>query len=85
MQDLGRDPTKRNPDGMESEDFRHEQREKRPLMRRQKGWKGFVWGYAERYKVFDKIWHQIKWGKDGKLSGAESIEKDGNKTVYTYK
>jgi hypothetical protein len=84
MQDLGRDPTKRNPDGMETEDFRHEQRQKRPLMRRQKGWKGFVWGYVERYKVFDKVWHKIKWGKDGNESGAKSIERDGNRTVYRY-
>ena len=79
-----RDATKRNPDYLETADFAAEKRTKRPLMRRQKGWKGFVWGYAERCKIFDKVWHNINWGKDGDKSGAKEIIKEGNKTIYKY-
>jgi hypothetical protein len=42
-----------------------------------------VHGYAERSKVFDKIWHTIKWGKP-EDSGAKEIIKEGNKTIYKF-
>jgi hypothetical protein len=54
-------------------------------LRRQKGWKGFVHGYAKRCQVFDKIWDTINWNKDPKKSGAKSVESDGKgKTIYTF-
>jgi hypothetical protein len=53
-------------------------------MRNRKGWKGFVWGYKDFMKVADKIWHTINWGENGEFSGAKSIVKQGNKTIYKY-
>ena len=58
--------------------------ENKPKLRNRKGWKGFVWGYNDFIKVADKIWHKINWGKDGEFSGAKSIEKNDNKTLYRY-
>lgn len=74
-----------NSNQMDTADGRAEVRNKRPLMRRQKGWKGFVLGYKDRYPVFDKIWHKIKWNKDPMKSGAKSVESDGKgKTIYRF-
>jgi hypothetical protein len=57
----------------------------RPALRRQKGWFGFVHGYKERVKVFDKIWGTINWNKDPEKSGAKSVESDGKgKTIYKF-
>lgn len=55
----------------------------RGTLRKQKGWIGFVHGYAERSKVFDRIWHKIKWGKPEE-SGAKEIVTEGNKTIYKF-
>lgn len=61
-----------------------EKRSQRPLMRRQKGWKGFVLGYKDRIKVFDEVWDDIDWNKDPEQSGAKSVESDGAKTIYKF-
>lgn len=63
-----------------------QKRSQRALLRRQKGWKGFVHGYPKRRRIFDKIWHTIRWGKDGEDSGAKEIERDParGKTIYKY-
>lgn len=66
-------------------DEKAQKNSQRGALRRQKGWKGFVWGYPERRKVFDKIWPTIDWNKNPKQSGAKRVESDGNgKTVYTF-
>lgn len=55
-------------------------------LRRRKGWKGFVWGYADWLRATEDEgrWDIVDWGKDGEESGAKSVEKVGNKTVYKY-
>jgi hypothetical protein len=53
-------------------------------MRNQKGWIGFVHGYAKRVKVFDKVWHKIRWNDDPDKSGAKEVIKEGNKTIYKF-
>ena len=46
-------------------------KENKALMRRRKGWIGFVHGYADYVKNVD--WDSIKWDKKTK---AKSVEKD---------
>lgn len=54
-------------------------------LRKQKGWKGFVHGYKERSKVFDKIWHKIDWNEDPMQSGAKEVEDNGKgKIIYKF-
>ena len=81
-----RDATKRNPDHLESEDFRAEKRNQRPLLRRRKGWKGFVHGYNQWLKATEDEgrWDAVNWGKDGEKSGAKEIIREGNKITYKY-
>jgi len=69
---------------LDSPDRRAEHRSKKAIMRKQKGWRGFVWGYAERCKVFDKVWHKIRWNDDPKESGAKEVIKEGNKIIYKF-
>lgn len=69
----------------EMAEARQQKNSQRGSLRRQKGWFGFVHGYKERVKVFDKIWDKINWEKDPNKSGAKSVESDGKgKTVYTF-
>lgn len=64
---------------------RQQKSSQRGGLRRQKGWKGFVHGYKERSKVFDKIWHKIQWNKNPLESGAKSVEDDGKgKIIYKF-
>ncbi len=66
-------------------DSQAQKRSQRASLRRQKGWFGFVHGYKERVKVFDKVWDKINWNKDPEKSGAKSVESDGKgKTIYTF-
>jgi hypothetical protein len=60
-------------------------KENRPVLRNQKGWKGFVWNTPKRRKIFDKVWHTIKWGKE-EDSGAKEIIHDElkGKTIYKF-
>jgi hypothetical protein len=60
--------------------------ENKPLIRNQKGWKGFVWNTPTRRKIFDKVWHTIKWNKNPKKSGAKEIIHDElkGKTIYKF-
>ncbi len=66
-------------------DKRAQKNSQRGTLRRQKGWKGFVHGYPERRRIFDKVWPEINWNTDPEKSGAKKIEKDGKgKTIYTF-
>jgi hypothetical protein len=64
-------------------DQRAQKNSQKAVLRKQKGWIGFVHGYKERSKIFDKIWHTIKWGKPEE-SGAKEIVKEGTKTIYKF-
>ena len=69
----------------ELHEARQQKNSQRGTLRRQKGWIGFVHGYKERSRVFDKIWGKIKWNKDPKKSGAKSVETDGKgKIIYKF-
>lgn len=62
-----------------------QKRAQRGTLRRQKGWKGFVHGYPERRKVFDKVWHTIDWNENPEDCGAKSVESNGKgKTIYKF-
>lgn len=71
---------------LDTADGRHDVSQRKAILRKQKGWKGFVHGYPVRRRIFDKIWPKIKWGKDGEESGAKEIERDEGtgKTIYRY-
>ena len=57
-------------------------KENRPLLRRQKGWPGFVRSYKNY--IENGHYDEVKWGKE-KDSGAKSIERDVmGKIKYTF-
>lgn len=68
------------------QDEQAQKRSQRPTLRNRKGWKGFVWGYHDWVKATtdEGRWDLVSWGKSGEKSGAKSVEKIGNKTVYKY-
>ena len=67
------------------EDQRAQKNSQRGTLRKQKGWPGFVHGYPERRRVFDKVWHKIDWNDDPMESGAKSVEDDGKgKKIYHF-
>ena len=67
------------------DELKHQKNNQRPMLRGRKGWKGFVWGYPKWVKACEEgRWDAVEWGKDGDKSGAKSIEKVGNKTIYKY-
>ena len=45
-----------------------------------------MWGYKDWVRATSEEgrWDNIEWGEDGKLSGAQAVEKCGNKLVYKY-
>lgn len=70
---------------MELTDKRAQKNSQRGGLRKQKGWKGFVQGYAKRREIFDEIWPTIDWNNDPEKSGAKSVRNDGKgKIIYTF-
>ena len=65
-------------------DGQAEKRAQKPLMRRQKGWPGFVHNYKNMIKIFDEVWEDIDWNKDPEKSGAKEVEKTDFKTIYKF-
>lgn len=49
-------------------------------LRKQKGWIGFVRSYKEVTE--NGNWEKVDWGKGTKKP--KKVEKDGNRTVYTF-
>jgi hypothetical protein len=66
----------------DTEDGRAEKRNQKPLLRRRKGWPGFVHGYNDW--LASDGYENVKWNKDPKKSGAKTVTKDGNKTIYKF-
>jgi hypothetical protein len=74
-----------NSNQLDYADGRAESRNKKALMRRRKGWIGFVHGYSDWVKACERgVWDNVKWNKDPKKSGAKEVRKEGNKTIYKF-
>jgi len=71
---------------MPEQELKAQKNSQRPHLRNRKGWKGFVWGYKDWIKATEDEgrWDLVSWGENGKKSGAKSVEKVGNKTVYRW-
>lgn len=63
-------------------DARAEKRSQKPLLRRRKGWPGFVHGYKDW--LASDGYEQVNWNKDPKDSGAKEVEKTDFKTIYKF-
>jgi hypothetical protein len=59
-----------------------DQKDKRPTLRKRKGWIGFVWGYNDWLK--SDGYENTEWNKNPKDSGAKKVIKQGNKTIYKF-
>jgi len=68
------------------QDEKQQKQSQRPILRNRKGWKGFVWGYKDWIHATEDEgrWDTVKWGQDGKLSGAKKVERVGTKLIYKY-
>lgn len=71
-----------NSNQLDYADGRAEVKNKKPLMRRRKGWPGFVHGYNDWLK--SKGYENVKWNKDPQQSGAKSVKKENGKIIYTF-
>jgi hypothetical protein len=65
-------------------DARAQKNSQRATLRKQKGWIGFVHGYKERCKIFDKVWDDIDWNEDEGESGCKEVETTPFKKIYKF-